>query len=210
MLSKCLYAAVAAVGLLAGVGTAAASPAHSAHAARSVAARAATTAISNGSFETPIARPILSFGAGQAIGQWQVESGTVDLLGKGFWQAAEGDQSVDLNGYTAGVLSQTFMTEPGTKYTVTYSLSGDPAGPPTVKTGKVLIDGQNVQDFSFDVTGKTFTDMGWVPRQFTFTASGTATKLTFTSTVPDSWGPVIDDVKVKDCSCGGCSSNSCG
>ena len=212
MLSKRLYAALATAGLLAGAGTAAASPAHGAPSARTVAARAATTAFTNGSFETPTAptNSFLTVVAGQTMGLWQVESGSVDLVDNGFWQPAEGNQSVDLNGTTAGTLSQTFTTEPGTKYTVTYSLAGNPAGPPTVKTGEVRIDGQNFQDFTFNTTGKTFANMGYVTRQFTFVANHTSTKLTFASTSgPTAYGPVIDDVKVKGCSCGSCSGSSC-
>ncbi|WP_149181545.1 choice-of-anchor C family protein [Streptomyces sp. TRM49041] len=210
MLSKRLYAALAAAGLLAGVGTAAASPAHSAHSARTVAAQAATTAFTNGSFETPTAPSNLfsTYFAGQTMGLWQVESGSVDLVDDGFWQAGEGEQSVDLNGGTAGTLSQTFTTEPGTKYTVTYSLAGNPAGAPTVKTGEVRIDGQNFQDFTFNTAGKTYANMGYVTRQFTFVANRPSTKLTFASTSgPTAYGPVIDDVKVKGCSC--CSNSSC-
>lgn len=213
MLSKRLYAALAAAGLLAGVGTAAASPAHSAHSARTVAAQAATTAFTNGSFETPTAPTnfFTTYFAGQTMGLWEVESGSVDLVDDGFWQTAEGDQSVDLNGLTAGTLSQTFTTEPGTKYTVTYSLAGNPGGAPTVKTGEVRIDGQNFQDFTFNTAGKTFANMGYVTRQFTFVANNPSTKLTFASTSgPSAYGPVIDDVKVKNCSsCGNCSSSSC-
>lgn len=211
MLSKRLYTAFAAAGLLVGVGAAVASPAHSAHSARTVAAQA-TTAFTNGSFETPTAPPNFwaSYFAGQTMGLWQVESGNVDLVER-FWQAAEGNQSVDLNGNSAGTLSQTFTTEPGTKYTVTYSLAGNPGGAPTVKTGEVRIDGQNFQDFTFNTAGKTFANMGYVTRQFTFVANNSSTKLTFASTSGlTSYGPVIDDVKVKSCSsCGNCSSSSC-
>ncbi|MET8953816.1 choice-of-anchor C family protein [Streptomyces sp. NPDC004393] len=205
MLPKRFYAVVAAASLLGGVSTAAASPAHNAHVAHSVAARAATSAFSNGSFETPTAPPnsFSTFLAGQTMGLWHVDSGSVDLVDNGFWQAAEGGQSVDLSGANAGVLSQTFTTVPGTKYTVTYSLAGNPAGPPTVKTGEVRIDGQKFQDFTFDTTGKTFTNMGYVTRQFTFVANNTATTLTLASADHTAYGPVIDNVQVKSCcSCG--------
>jgi choice-of-anchor C domain-containing protein len=137
---------------------------------------------------------------GQSIGPWRVTSGNVDLIGAGFWQAADGDQSVDLNDTNAGAVSQTFRTTPGTKYTVTYSLAGNPDEPTKLKTGKVLIDGQNIQDFSFDTTGKTTTNMGYVRRQVTFVATSRSTTLTFASSTPNSaWGPVIDDVTVTFC-----------
>ncbi|SHG22399.1 choice-of-anchor C domain-containing protein [Streptoalloteichus hindustanus] len=156
----------------------------------------------DGSFETPKVKAgtFQELTSGQSIGPWQVTSGSVDLIGAGFWQAAEGDQSVDLNGRGPGTVSQTFTTVPGTTYTVTYSLAGNTAGAPAVKTGKALIDGQNFQDFSFDITGKTSTTMGYVTRQFTFVATNPSTTLAFASTTPGTGhGPVIDDVKVRAC-----------
>ncbi|MDH6139322.1 MULTISPECIES: choice-of-anchor C family protein [Kitasatospora] len=155
----------------------------------------------DGSFEYPIA-PANSFtepGTGQSIGPWQITSGNVDLIGAGFWQAAEGDQSVDLNGSTAGTIAQTFTTTPGTTYTVTYSLAGNPAAGPTVKTGHADIDGQDFQDFSFDITGKSTTTMGYVGRQFTFVAANSATTLSFASTTTGYAGPVVDNVQVLPC-----------
>ncbi|TJZ57006.1 choice-of-anchor C family protein [Streptomyces piniterrae] len=201
-----LTALTTAAILLAGAGTALASPAdgsgRTSHPAAS--STAAVSRFDDGSFETPKVNTNTfdEFAAGQSFGPWKVASGTVDLIGAGYWQAAEGDQSLDLNGMDAGAASQTFSTKPGARYTVTYSLAGNPEldQVPPVKTGKVLIDGQNVQDFSFDVTGKTKTNMGYVRRQVTFVATGPATTLTFASTTLHSaTGPVVDDVTVERC-----------
>ncbi|MFE0427322.1 choice-of-anchor C family protein, partial [Streptomyces sp. NPDC058953] len=137
----------------------------------------------DGSFEYPTAPAGLftPYFPGQDIGPWSVTLGAVDLIGAGTWQAAEGDQSVDLNG--TGAVSQTFTTTPGGTYTVTYALAGNPTGAdPAVKTGRVLVDGQNVQDFSFDVTGKTYAAMGYVNRRFTFVAGAATTTIAFVST----------------------------
>ncbi|GAB2583085.1 hypothetical protein GCM10027168_14760 [Streptomyces capparidis] len=185
--------AVTASAVLAGAGAVVAAPAQAA---------AAVSRFDDGSFETPVA-PANAFNtvtAGQSIGPWQVTAGNVDHIGAGFWQAAEGDQSVDLNGTTAGTVAQTFTTVPGRTYTVTYSLAGNAGGGAPVKTGRVLVDGQNFQDFSFDITGKTFAAMGYVTRQFTFVARNPTTTLAFASTTPASaHGPVVDDVLVRDC-----------
>ncbi|GAA1235353.1 hypothetical protein GCM10009665_26900 [Kitasatospora nipponensis] len=156
----------------------------------------------DGSFENPrvAAGSFTTLSAGQAIGPWQVTAGNVDLIGAGFWQAAEGDQSVDLNGTTPGTVAQTFTTVPGANYTVTYALAGNPAGGPTLRTGNALIDGQDFQDFSFNVTGKSTTNMGYVNRQFTFRATNATTTIGFASTTPNtSYGPVLDDVRVERC-----------
>ncbi|MER5771858.1 choice-of-anchor C family protein [Streptomyces sp. NPDC001985] len=190
-----VVAAVAAGLLTAGTGAVSAAP-----------SAAALSRFDDGSFEYPTA-PANSFttvGSGQSIGPWKVTSGAVDLIGAGFWQAAEGDQSVDLNAGAAGSVAQTFTTIPGRTYTVTYALASNPAGGPAVKTGRVLVDGQNFQDFSFDSTGKTFASMGYVQRQVTFVANAASTTLGFASTVGGAYGPVVDDVRVtvsSPCSC---------
>ncbi|MFF8960264.1 choice-of-anchor C family protein [Streptomyces sp. NPDC014894] len=194
--SRSLIVGALVAGLFAaGTGTALAAP-----------SAATASRFDDGSFEYPTA-PANSFATiagGQAIGPWKVTSGAVDLIGAGFWQAAEGDQSVDLNAGQAGSVAQTFTTIPGRTYTVTYALAANPAGGPAVKTGKVLVDGQNFQDFSFDSTGKTFAAMGYVQRQVTFVAGASTTTLGFASTLSGAYGPVIDDVRVtasSPCSC---------
>lgn len=134
----------------------AAAPGHDSAAPHTRAVSAAP-AFSDGSFETPLAPAggFTTLGAGSSIGPWTVTYGTVDLIGAGFWAAADGDQSVDLSGYWSGAVAQTFATQPGTRYLVSYALAGNPAGPPTVKTGQVQVNGVDVQNFSFDTTGKT-------------------------------------------------------
>jgi choice-of-anchor C domain-containing protein len=167
----------------------------------------------DGSFEAPRvpAGGFTTYNAGQSIGPWLVTKGSVDLVGGGFWGAAEGDQSVDLNGITAGGVAQTFATNPGTKYRVTYSVAANTAGGPTVKTGRVLVNGLDAQAFSFDSTGKSNRDMGYSAETFEFTATLPQTTLTFDSTTvtaaggPSAYGPVLDAVTVTPECC-----NSCG
>ncbi|MEU9124377.1 choice-of-anchor C family protein [Streptomyces sp. NPDC048506] len=187
--------------LLAGAGPAMAAPTTGSGQA---VAPSAVSHFDDGSFETPKVEPntFQEFTAGQHMGPWKVTSGSVDLNDAGYWQAAEGDQSVDLNGMEPGAVAQTFATTPGVRYTVSYALAGNPHPEgPTVKTGKVLIDGQDVQDFSFDVTGKSYKDMGYVMREVAFVATGKSTTLTFASTTAPrtASGPVIDDVTVERC-----------
>ncbi|MFI1869899.1 choice-of-anchor C family protein [Streptomyces jumonjinensis] len=191
VLARSLAVVVVAAGLFAaGPGAALAAP-----------SAAAVSRFDDGSFEYPTApaNSFTSIASGQSIGPWKVTSGAVDLIGAGFWQAAEGDQSVDLNAAQAGAVAQTFSTVAGRTYTVTYALAANPAGGPAVKTGEVLVNGQNFQDFSFDSTGKTFAAMGYVQRQVTFVANGPTTTLGFASTLPGAYGPVIDDVRVTTC-----------
>ncbi|GAA4621622.1 hypothetical protein GCM10023196_010620 [Actinoallomurus vinaceus] len=187
-----LFAGIGLAGAMAGAAAFAAAPA------------SATSGLANGSFETPVVRPgtFQTFAGGQFIGPWRVTGASVDLIGAGFWQAADGRQSLDLSGGAAGGVIQTFSTRPGVRYEVIYSLAGNPQGPPAVKTGQVFINGALAQNFSFDVTGHTIANMGYVTRAVTFRATGVSTTVQFTSTTNTAFGPVIDDVGVDRCGCG--------
>ncbi|MGH3696606.1 MAG: choice-of-anchor C family protein [Pseudonocardiaceae bacterium] len=152
----------------------------------------------DGGFEKPqISAYALAFlVAGQSIGAWTVTQGNVDLIGPGFWSAAAGTQSVDLGGLVDGAIEQTFNTLPGQTYVVQFALAGNPDGPPTVKTGRAVVNGQPIMDFSFNVTGKDRGNMGYRKMTFSFTSSGTRTTIAFASTSGSPSGPVIDDVSI--------------
>jgi choice-of-anchor C domain-containing protein len=164
----------------------------------------ALTGIGNASFETPVVTPntFVNLGAGASIGAWTVTQGHVDHIGAGFWQAADGVQSVDLSGSSlplAGGVAQSFTTVPLLKYRVSYKLAGNPGGAPVIKTGQVLANGNVIQSFSFDVTGKTFANMGYVHKVATFIASGLVSTIEFQSSNNTAYGPVLDDVDVDSC-----------
>jgi choice-of-anchor C domain-containing protein len=185
-----LSAGVGLVGALAVVGVFVTTPAE------------AASGLGDGSFETPVIQPhsFHTYFAGESVGPWTVTSGSVELNGAGFWQAADGDQSLDLDGADTGALSQTFSTNLLTTYRVSYSLAGNPDYIPAVKTGKVLVNGHVAQNFSFDTTGTSRTNMGYVTKAFTFLSAGTSAKLEFVSTTtPGGYGPVIDKVSVASC-----------
>ncbi|MGH3902305.1 MAG: choice-of-anchor C family protein [Pseudonocardiaceae bacterium] len=156
------------------------------------------TVLVNGGFETPQlpTYTLVLLNAGQPIGAWTVTRGNVDLLGAGFWSAAEGAQSVDLSGLVDGAIAQTFSTLPDQPYLVEFALAGNPDGPPTVKTGRALVNGQPVMNFSSDITGTSRSNMGYRTMRFSFTSSDTQTTIEFASTSGTASGPVIDDVNV--------------
>ncbi|HEY3754100.1 MAG TPA: choice-of-anchor C family protein [Pseudonocardiaceae bacterium] len=161
----------------------------------------ATTGLLDGSFENPVATAngFVRISAGQPLGAWTVTKGDVDLSGSGFWQTENGAQSLDLDGSVAGAVSQTFSTSPLFAYEVTFALAGNPVSAPVVKTGQVLVNGHVADNFSFDTTGKTEANMGYVSHEFAFQATGTSTTLEFLSTTGSGFGPVIDDVRVQPC-----------
>ena len=197
-----LRAGAGVIAVLCGIGAVAATPAHA----------GTGTQFSDGSFETPAVTPgtFQDLSQGQSIGPWTV-TGLVDLIGAGYWQAADGAQSVDLNGQTAsipgepGAVTQTFSTIPLFAYEVSFALAGnplsqgDPLAGPLTKTGHVLVNAHVVKEFSFNVTGKSPANMGYVTEEFTFLATGTSTTLEFASTNPGEGGPVIDNVRVESC-----------
>jgi choice-of-anchor C domain-containing protein len=160
--------------------------------------------LANGGFEAP-AIPMNSFiryGSGSTIGPWRVTQGNVDLTGANFWQAADGRQSLDLEGSDSGTVEQRLPTHVGGCYTVTFALAGNPDGGPTVKRGfarvvQHAIGHPTVQkNFIFNTAGKSRGNMGYVPQRFRFRAFAPVSLLTFASTTGGGYGPVIDAVNV--------------
>ncbi|MBB4904979.1 hypothetical protein [Actinophytocola algeriensis] len=76
---------------------------------------------------------------------------------------------------------------------------GKPGLGPGDQTGQVLANGNVIQNFAFDITGKTFTDMGYVKKHTHFLATSTSATLEFRSTTGSGFGPVIDAVHVESC-----------
>ncbi|MFJ8887346.1 DUF642 domain-containing protein [Streptomyces sp. NPDC102402] len=159
--------------------------------------------ISGGGFETPVVpspSPFTSHLGGQAVGPWTVGGHSVDLTSDRLWDAAEGSQSLDLNGSSSGSVSQEIPTHPLTSYVVSFELAGNPAWAPALKTGELRVDGVPVKTFAFDITGRGFRNMGWTRQTAVFTSLlKNSVTLTFAGTSPGVGGPVIDDVRVRSC-----------
>lgn len=135
--------------------------------------------------------------AGQSVGAWRVTSGDVDIVHAKFWQSAEGEQSLDLNGLEPGAIEQTLHTKPGSSYVVTFALSGNPDHQGVV-SGQVLADGAVIRDFAADGTATTKESMGWHTETATFVAGAKTTTLTFRDTSGHfAVGAVIDKVRIK-------------
>lgn len=129
---------------------------------------------------------------------WIVTSGSVDLIGT-YWQPAEGSQSVDMAGFFAnGTIKQTINgLTAGAWYNLTFEMSGNPDGPPVIKTLDVGF-GNTLGTFTFDTTGIDHNNMGWQLRSGLFQASGASTDLIFTdaSAPGTAFGAVIDNVSL--------------
>lgn len=161
--------------------------------------------IQNGSFENGIYvipgtfTTIYSGALTNQIDNWVVTRGSVDYIND-YWKASEGTHSVDLNGLSMGSVSQTFGTVTGQAYKVLFDLAGNPDGKPLEKIVRVS-DAINHQDYTFDITGHNHQNMGWLEKEFIFTANSDSTELSFASLTDsclDYWGPAIDNVRVSE------------
>lgn len=147
--------------------------------------------IRNGGFEEGTGTPLfLNLRAGStALPGWVVTGEGIDLVGAGYWRSSEGTYAIDLDGsarsrttppYVQGGIAQTFATLAGKRYRVTFDLAGNPNRGPLKKPLRVRAAGDSA-DFVFDATGKSGQNMGWVPKEWVFTAKADSTTLEFTS-----------------------------
>jgi len=159
----------------------------------------AANLVGNGSLESaplPGDTP-MTLGVGStALAPWSVTAGNVEAVGNVVWVAAQGNCSVALNGSTAGTIAQSFATFPGTAYSVSFWLTGDPHTATPIKHLQVRAAGQS-KDFQIDTTPAWEWSMGWTPETWTFTANAATTTLEFASLDANSdTGPAIDSVQV--------------
>jgi choice-of-anchor C domain-containing protein len=162
----------------------------------------AFTGPTNGSFESGAyadgGSGFEQLNAGDAsIDGWTVDSGSIDWIGT-YWPADDGSMSIDLSGAEAGTISQTFDTTIGNTYTVSFSLSGNPDGLPTVKTLDVSATGGTTASYSYDASLNSLSNMNWTQETYTFLATSATTTLSFISTTATAFGPAIDAVVVTE------------
>jgi choice-of-anchor C domain-containing protein len=164
---------------------------------------AATTSgatFQNGDFEhgsVPNTCNVFNLPAGSSvITGWTVSVGTIDWEGRPpcGWLAARranaiGKNSIDLVGQACvGGIQQTFDTTPGTQYRLSFGLAGNYGAPPVIKPLAVIVNGVT-SNFTFDTTGKSQFNMGWVLKTIDFVASGSTSTVNFVSDVSASGAP---------------------
>jgi choice-of-anchor C domain-containing protein len=161
---------------------------------------AVSLAFQNGSFEDGPGGigEFITLTAGTAdstdITGWTVVSGSIDLIGS-YWDASDGDRSIDLNGSEPGAISQVFDTERGALYQVFFDMAGNP----DVEGLKILVASTDstTSEYKFDSTGKTNAEMGWTEMSFIFQAGSESTTLEFAGISPEGVsGPALDNVRV--------------
>lgn len=155
--------------------------------------------IINGSFELGgVTNPYgtVTGGNSSTITGWTVLGNSVDFIGN-YWPAADGANSIDLNGAGQGGIAQTFNTVADQAYAITFFLAGNPDNGPTIKTISVTTNDANEKVFNFDTTGFSKSNMGWKQFTYNFVGDGTPTTLAFNSNNPGAWGAVLDNVSIS-------------
>ncbi len=155
--------------------------------------------IVNGGFESPrIGSPFATYGSQfSSIPGWTV-SGSVDLIMASYWQAAGGNQSLDLEGFGTGSVSQTVQTTAGVPYRLSWAMGGNPLCQTPLRILHVSWDGRLVEAPTFDTSGHTNQDLGWAVKTLTITAAGSQTTVAFTEATPNhsNCGVTLDDVSL--------------
>ena len=112
-------------------------------------------------------------------------------------------QRCRMNGSLGGGISQVFATTVGALYHVSFDIAGNYAGAPVTKHMDAKVAGVTLPNaaivsnhYTFDVTGKSATNMGWESRGFDFIATESTTRISFASTITGNAGMALDNVEV--------------
>ena len=138
---------------------------------------------------------------------WTIDYGSIDGIG-GYWQAAEGKNSIDLFGNSRGQISQVINTVIDTEYTVSYYQAFNPdytddsrklkldISSDTPDSGPYLLTFN--QDFNLSAI-RSSSNMQWEFISTTFVAQGVLTTISFRgeSTANNQlYGPALDGVVI--------------
>ena len=116
------------------------------------------------------------------------------------WYAADGNNSIDMNGFVTGSIGQSIFLSSDSTYTLTYMIAGNPnrvQPSPAIKKLNVYVGDTLLVADSFDTTGKTGTNVGWEQR--TYSLNVTESKnyfVRFQSLEDGPRGPALDAVSL--------------
>jgi choice-of-anchor C domain-containing protein len=165
-----------------------------------VGAAAQAVTVVNGSFESVVVGGSFDtyLPGNTSLTGWSIDAGSIDHIGN-YWQASDGVQSVDLNGLQPSTISQTITgLNTGSRYELSFDMAGNNDGLPVIKSLLASI-GSTSGIFTFDTTGTSNTNMGWITYTLGFTASNASMLLSFAS-APfggfDAFGPALDNVSI--------------
>jgi len=172
-------------------------------------ASAGVNILTDGDFSNPYGgASYTAIASGTTMGPWAVSSvgggataDAVDLIG-GYWNSpsgAPGTGSVDLDGTSPGIISQTFTPTQSGLYDVSFDLSANPDGGETPKSLLVTINGVSETYTPTPGPSGSPDTLVYTPEEFQVSlVQGTAYTLTFTSEdgTTSAYGPVIGGVSV--------------
>ncbi|MCA8948053.1 MAG: FG-GAP repeat protein [Planctomycetes bacterium] len=156
--------------------------------------------LSNGSFEDgpTLTSAFVTVAAGSAgIPGWNVALAGVDYIGPGFWEASEGDRSLDLSALDRGAVTQVVATVPGRRYRVAFDAAGPLTSPSSSGITVQVTPGYGPVSYFLEGSG-TPLERGWRRRSFEFVATSTLSTLVFETAggYAGSSGPGLDNVRM--------------
>jgi hypothetical protein len=98
---------------------------------------------------------------------WTVTSGSIDLINN-YWTSPNAYKTVDLDGNNPGSIATTIDVPQAGIVTIDFDLAGNPDGAPTVKTMQVQLGSATPEQFTFNKTGYSESNMGWTPESAVF------------------------------------------
>jgi hypothetical protein len=163
----------------------------------------------NGNFSQPDAATLPNDGsvykfinAGDpSLTGWTVSNGSVetDLTAVTFGTptASGNPQNLDLDGNSAGTITQSFATSVGQTYSLSFYYSDNPYGPGAAAT--VSVSDSSLTPLSITHSDATYGALDWQHIQETFTATSTFSTLTFASndSLSGTTGILLDGVSVS-------------
>lgn len=156
--------------------------------------------IVNGGFETPgIPTGFVTLPAGNAtLSPWVIDVGTVDLS-SGTPGTYEGLQFLDLDGTSAGQITQTFATTAGAQYVLRFVYANNPFAASASAAVSVFDGVTTILNRTVTNSGSSGSNLVWSVFQATFVAQSASTSLRFASlSAPgSSLGLFLDDVSVN-------------
>jgi hypothetical protein len=174
---------------------------------------ASGTGLVNGDFEAP---PFSGFGTNYTVGSptgfgWTIATGNIDLLTSAYWQPSSGNQSVDLNGSTAGSMYQDFNFSSTGTWTVQFDLSANPdqltrgdGNGTGLKNMRVdfgpVGSPASLGTYSIDPAPRSIGNMQYVTfttPQIVVTDASVLYRLQFTSLAGGNAGNVLDNVQLQ-------------
>lgn len=170
-------------------------------AAALAAGNAGAVTLVNGSFEdgtNPGATFITLAPGSMDLTGWTIGGSGVDYIG-GYWDASDGNRSLDLSALSAGQISQTlFDTVAGARYRVSFDVSGNPDGGQRTVRLVASVTGGIAEVYSYVVTAANSTsNMLYQTFTYDFVASGDPQDIQFLSLEENPFGPALDNITIS-------------